>query len=596
VSKGIHQIKIGLITCLALITVIFALGSIFLWTTNYETLTNLVLKTVHKEDWRPYFEERVFPPNRFNTLQYLATLFSLSWTFFAYWFYKKSYYFADVLSGFWQQSCAIIRQQIQQFERQEKIFFLVLLIGFALRGFFQIYRYELQYDEAWTYNHFISNGFLVSAISPNNNHLLYSLFACLFDYLPIAAKYSLRLPVYLGGLATCILFYWMIRSIWKSQWALVALAWFAFSPSICFYSMYARGYIFQIFFTLLATWASLKITTKNTPKSTANPTAKSTADYFWLVWVLANILGFYSVPTYAYIWVLLNVFLCLHLITKNTNWKPWIWSNIFVLLVTSLLYFPFLISNGLNTLVAIASTEAPQGEAFLSYQDKVADWVLLGAGRLTSVYWFWCLLILAVLPIWWKAKSSLIRRTVELILLFLLFPSILNLSLGTQPPYRVWCFLAIFVALIIPLIGSFYASKIKSSAILCFLAILLSSFSIWRTEVHYAIRWSAELDKEVEKIATSLLDNEFSEVYLFSNYDKPLLEYYYLQNQQRLKVFMATPDSKNYAPFVNAPIYEVVLWDKEDRVASPKEQAWLEQYYPNILYEDHRVVLRKAAQ
>ena len=583
-SKGIHQIKIIWSTSIALISLIFAIGSLALWMTDYETLTNLVLKTVHKEDWRPYFEERVFPPNRFNTLQYLATLFSLTWTCFAYWFYKKSYYFAEVLAIFWQQSFAIIRQQIQQFERQEKIFFLVLLISFALRGFSQIYRYELQYDEAWTYNHFISNGFLISAISPNNNHLLYSLFACLFDYLPIGAKYSLRLPVYLGGLATCILFYWLIRSIFKWQWALVSLAWFAFSPSICFYSMYARGYIFQIFFTILATWASLKITTKNT------------TNYFWLVWVLANILGFYSVPTYAYIWLLLNAFLCLHLIPKNTNWKPWIWSNIFVLLITSLLYFPFLISNGLNTLVAIASTEAPQGETFLAYQDKVADWVLLGAGRLTSVYWFWCLLMLAVLPIWWKAKSNLIRRIIELILLFLLFPSILNLSLGTQPPYRVWCFLTIFVALIIPLIGSFYTSKIKSSFFLLFLAILLSSCSIWRTEVHYAIRWSAELDKEVKKIATILLDNEFSEVYLFSNYDKPLLEYYYLKDQQRLKVFMASPDSKNYAPFVNASIYEVVLWDKEDRVASQEEQAWLEQYYPSILYEDNRVVLRKAAQ
>ncbi|MBL4649944.1 MAG: hypothetical protein JKY03_09440 [Aureispira sp.] len=587
-SKGIRQIKIILITCNALTTVIFAIGSILLWMTDYETLTNSVLKAVHKEDWRPYFEQHVFPPNRFKTFQYLALLFSLAWTCFAYWFYKKSYYFAQIVSNFWQESRAIIRQQIQQFERQEKIFFLVLLTGFALRGISQIYRYELQYDEAWTYNHFISNGFLISAISPNNNHLLYSLFACLFDYLPIGAKYSLRLPVYLGGLATCILFYWMIRSIWKWQWALVALAWFAFSPGICFYSMYARGYIFQIFFTLLATWASLKITTKWTTKPSAN--------YFWFVWVLANILGFYSVPTYAYIWMLLNAFLCIQMITKNTNWKPWIWANIFVLLTTSLLYFPLLISNGLNTLVAIASTEAPQGEAFLNYQDKVADWILLGAGRLTSVYWFWCLLILSMLPIWWKTKSNVIRRVIELILLFLLFPSILNLSFGTQPPYRVWCFLTIFIALIIPLIGSFYTSKIKTSPFLVFLAIVLSSFSIWRTEVHYAIRWSAELDQEVKKIATTLLDIEFSEVYLFSNYDKPLLEYYYLQDQQRLKVLMAAPDSKNHAPFINAPIYQVVLWDKEDRVASQEEQAWLEQYYPSILYEDDRVVLRKANQ
>jgi hypothetical protein len=584
VSKSTRPIKIIGITFIALTTCIFAIGTIALWITDYETLTNVVLKMVHKEDWRPYFEQHVFPPSRFNSLRYFALIFSLLWASFGYWFYKKSDYFAKVFLDFWQQSFALIRQQIQQFERQEKRLFLVLLIGFALRGIFQIYRYELQYDEAWTYNHFISNGFLISAISPNNNHILYSLFACLFDYLPIGAKYSLRLPVYLGGLATCILLYWMLRSIWKWQWALVGLAWFAFSPGICFYSMYARGYIFQIFFAILATWASLKIT------------SKTTSNYFWWLWVLANILGFYSVPTYAYIWLLLNAFLLINVITKNTKWTAWVSSNLSILLVTGLLYFPFLITNGLNTLVAIASSEAPQGEAFLAYQDKVADWLLLGAGRLTPVYWFWCLLLLSLLPIWWKTKSNIIRRTIELSLLFLLFPTVLNLTLGTQPPYRVWCFLTIFIALIIPLIGSFYTSKITSNSFLIVLAIALSSVSIWRTEVHYAIRWSAELDKEVKQIAKTLLDHEFSEVYLFSNYDKPLLEYYYLQDQQRLKVFMAVPNSKNYAPFINAPIYQVVLWDKEDRVSSQEEQSWLEQYYPTILYEDHRVVLRKAAQ
>jgi hypothetical protein len=584
VSKGTHPIKIILITCIALITLIFALGSIALWMIDYDTLTDFVLETVHKKDWQSYFKEQVFPPSRFNSLQYLALPLSLIWTCFAYWFYKKTSYFSNVLSAFWQQSRTIIRQQIQQFEQKEKVFFFVLLIAFALRGIVQIYRYELQYDEAWTYNHFISNGFLISAISPNNNHILYTLLACLFDYLPIAAKYSLRLPVYLGGLATCVLFYWMVRSIWKWQWALVALAWFVFSPGICFYSMYARGYIFQISFTLLATWASLKIT------------SKASTNYFWFIWALANILGYYSVPTYAYIWLLLNAFLGIHVLIKNTNWKPWIWSNIVILFITGLLYFPFLITNGLNTLLAIASTKAPQGEAFLNYQDKVADWILFGGGRLTPVYWFWCLLLFFALPIWWKVKSNVLRRTIELILLFLLFPSILNLSLGTQPPYRVWCFLTIFVALIIPLIGSFYTKKIKSNALLIFLAIALSSVSIWRTEVHYAIRWSADLDKEVKRIATTLLDHNFSEVYLFSNYDKPLLEYYYLQDQQRLKVFMSTPDSKNYAPFVKTSIYQVVLWDKEDRVASAEELAWLKQHYPNILYEDHRVVLRQSAQ
>ena len=167
--------------------------------------------------------------------------------------------------------------------------------------------------------------------------------------------------------------------------------------------MYARGYIFQLFFTILATWASLKLAHKNG------------SNYFWLIWSLANILGFYSVPTYAYIWVILNAFLSIYVLAKKAKIKPWIWSNIFVLLITGLLYFPFLITNGFNTLVAIASTKAPQGEAFLNYQDKVADWILFGGGRLTPVYWFWCLLLLLITPIWWKTKNHLRRSLIELI-------------------------------------------------------------------------------------------------------------------------------------------------------------------------------------
>lgn len=581
-SKHHPRIKVLLTVFIVLITCVFAIGCIALWLIDYETLTNILLKIVHKEAWRPYFEQHVFPPYRFLLLQYIAIPFSLLWFLFACWFYKKTNYFSTSLFVFANESKKKIQQQISKFEAQEYLCFCLLLLAFCVRGLLQIYRYELQYDEAWTYNHFISNGFLVSAISPNNNHILYTLFACLFDYIPLGAKYTLRLPVYLGGIGTCILFYWMLRSFVRWQWAMLALVWFAFSPAICFYSMYARGYIFQIFFTVFATWASFKMVTHKA------------SNYHWHVWILSSILGFYSVPTYAYVWVVLNVFLVIHLFRNRVHWKRFIWSNVIVLLGTCILYFPFLVTNGLSTLIDVASTKAPQGEAFINYQDKVADWVLLGAGRLTPVYWFWVLLLFFALPIWWKTQQASIRRSIELTLLFLLFPSILNLIVGTQPPYRVWCFLTIFIGVLIGLLGNFYLSKFKSSAFTVVLALLLSSCSIWRTEVHYAIRWSADLDRTVKEMSRVLLENNFSEVYLFSNYDKPLLTYYYLVEKKRLKVYMSAVDSKNYAPFVNAPVYEVVLWDKEDRTSSLEEELWLKQHYPTVLYEDHRVVLKSS--
>ncbi len=584
-NNSILRIQRFLNISIVLITVIVILGSLGLWIVNYETLTSFILKMVHKESWRTYFEQEVFPPSRFHLLQYLVLILSLFWAFIGYRLYTQTQYLATNFAYVGRQSKNILHRQIQQFEKQETFFFLSILLLFSLRGILQIYRYELQYDEAWTYNHFISNGFFVSAISPNNNHILYTLIACWFDYLPFEAKYCLRFPAYLGGIATCILFYGMVRSLLgQRKWALIALAWFAFSPAICFYSMYARGYIFQIFFTILTFWTSLKLST---------PHHSISSNYLWGVWIIASILGFYSVPTYAYIWLVINSFLGIHFFTQSGQYKKWLISLLSVLLVTTLLYFPFLITNGFNTLIAVASTEAPQGEHFVSYQDKVADWILFGGGRGTSVYWFWLLLTCCTLSIWWKTTAQRIKRTIELVILFLLFPSLLNLLIGTQPPYRVWCFLSIAVGLSLGIIGSHYTQKLTSSVVFILIALSLSFFSIWRTEVHYAIRWSATLDQNVKTISNVLLQHNFSEVYLFSNYDKPLLEYYYLIKEKRLKVFMEAKASKNHAPFINIRLYPVVLWDKEDRVASLEEKQWLEQYYPITLYEDARVALRK---
>lgn len=573
-----------------LLLAIFAIGSgilascLGLWLLNYEEFTTLVLETVHKEHWRPYFETTVFPPQHFHISRYLAIIFCFGWGLFAFWFSSKVRTASQFIYYFLQQSKSLLSHQYQLFKPIEWRFFVGIMLLFIGRGLLQLYRYELQYDEAWTYNHFISNGFIVSAISPNNNHILYSLLACFFDYLPIEAKYSLRLPVYIGGWATCGLFYCFVRRFWNWQWALIALAWFAFSPSICFYSMYARGYIFQIFFTILALWSTLKICSKAPSK------------YVWTIWILSQILGFYSVPTYAYVWLLLNSILFFFILTQQTDyWRSWLIANTVVGFSLFLLFLPFIATHGLQTLLNIASNQAPQGEQFIHYQDKVADWLLLGAGRLTPVYWFWCLLILMLGYTRLQQTSHIQQKILEISCLFLLFPSLLNLSIGTQPPYRVWCFLAVFLGLVFPILGTQYLIVRPSTRFLTLLILPLISFNIWRTEVHYAICWSAQLDKTNKKLAQIMLDKELPECYFFSNYDKPLLECYYLHAQKRLQTFMIDSSSKNHAPFVHARLYAAVLWDKEDRISSPEEQAWLNQHYPIILYQDQRIELRQPS-
>ena len=572
-------LSILLLTGSAIIGCCILGASLLCWYWEYETFTTFVLEAVEKQDWRSYFEQSVFPSTRYQQVRYFSFLLFLCWCGSFYWLWKHVAVVADKIYDFTTEIKSQIQQQVKQTTTKEKIALGLLLLVFALRGLWQMHRYELQYDEAWTYNHFVSKGLLISAISPNNNHIFYTLLACISDYLPLTAKYSLRLPVYLGGLLTCLLFYVFARSRWGIAWALVSLAWFAFSPSIVFYSMCARGYIFQILATVLAIWATLKVIE-----------AKDKQRFYWCLWGFANGLGMYSVPTHAYVWLLLNVVL---LMTKfqqaEFQWKTWWWTNISLVLVLVLCYLPLLLTNGMNLLLGAAVQSSVAGEYWWNYQDKVSDWLLLGGGRHTPVYWFWLLLIGALIVLGWKYfNDKKLRNELVIVILFLSFPTLLNFTLGTQPPYRVWCFLVVAIALCIPIIGTKLLLKPPKLALGC-MAIGLSLFSFWRTEVHYFINWSKQLDKDAVVVSQRLLERNIDECYFFSNYDKPLLECYHLRAGHRLKTAMMDAVSKNYAPFVDGRIYQAVLWDKEDRVPTTAEQTWLKAHYPTLIYENSRI-------
>jgi hypothetical protein len=592
-----RRIKILLLILVSIIGFCILAMTIWLWALDYDTFTTIILEAVDKQSWRPYFQASVLTPSRFHLIRYLLFIILGAWILVSYWVFKNIRPYSHSIARFIQKTTLIRRHHVQQTTKTEKIFLALIFLAFAIRGLWQMHYVELQYDEAWTYNHFISKGFIVSLISPNNNHIFYTLFACITDYLPLEAKYSLRLPAYFGGMATCLLFYAMARSIWDWRWALVALAWFAFSPGVAIYSMYARGYIFQLFFTILVFWTTLKILSNS-----------DNSRYYWTLWVLANILGLYSLPTHTYVLVAINIILLIAILVERLiDWKHWLIANITVFVLTSLLYLPLMLTNGVNVLVDVATTNTPQGEPFWNYQDKVSDWLLIGAGRGTPVYWFWLLFVLVlVVVLILNRKEIKQRKPIGISLFFLLIPSLLNLLTGSQPPFRVWCFLTLFIAIAIPIIGTQIVPKINSNILLIGMIISFISFGllrvvglsetgVFKTEIkgHYAMYWSLELDREAKKIAAIMQEKNIDECYFFSNYDKPLLECYYLRAGKSLKPFMISTSSKNYAPFVNSPIYQSVLWDKEDRVATQAEINWLEQYYPIVIYKNKRIEIRK---
>jgi hypothetical protein len=577
-------LRFGLLLFWGAVGCLLIVGLAYTSLTTYEAFTTTLLRQVHKLDWRAYFQTAVLPQQRYALLPYWLGFGAFLWLLLSPRYCRNSGRWSRLLAVFIKTSA---QQQLQFWRRRERseVFFLVVIIGAAaLRMIHYTTRYALQYDEAWTYNHFVSNGILVSAVSPNNNHILYTLLACLTDALPIAGSYSLRLPVLLGGLLLLLVFYPLVRRAGNRNWALLSLTFLAFAPAASLYSLYARGYIFQLLFTVLAVQASWQL-----------QQAKSKKRQHWGTWIGALTVGLYSVPTQVYVWVALSGYLLWKGRTSTAFLKAWTWANASVLLLTALLYAPYFITNGSRVLLEAA--QASNSGFSWSYQDKVADWLLWGGGRGTPVYVLWLGIWAGLVLLYVNNKIGAAQRVLaELVGLFLLLPTVLNAVLGTQPPYRIWCFLSPFLALALLLIGQAVLPRWAGKKSLLLAIIVAISLYSWRLERHYALQWSAQLDWQVKAIATILLEEQVENCYLFSNYDKPLLEYYYLRQGQRLNSYMVDKASKHYAPFQQLPLYEAVLWDSEDHEASPEERAWLERYYPIVRYRDARVQLHLPAQ
>jgi len=553
-------------------------GIVICYAMDYASFADMVLAIADKEDWRTFFEQEIFPESRFDLLRLLLVVMALLWGGSAFWLIRHQRQIVTSVGWWCLMAWRKGRRQLSFANKSELYLFFFILGLFLLRSLWNSYHYALQYDEAWTYNHFVSKGLLVSLISPNNNHILYTLFASLLDGWGLPVKYALRLPVLVGGLAVVTLFYLFVRQIMDWRWALLGMLLFAFSPAVMFYTLYARGYIFQLFFTVLGLWAVLALL-ESKPKGA----------FFWPLWGVTLVLGTYSVPTHLYVWLGFNVLLLIGVLGKKLRWQSWLATNVGSLLVLMVLFFPLFMTSGMTTLWNAATGVTVHGESFWNYQNRVADWLLVGGGRGTPVYWAMGLLVLSIGFISRKATKTL-RWLAYLCLIMVALPTVVGATLGTQTPYRAWCFITPFIVIGILLIISGWRPKIaKQYVLVC--GLVLGSLTFWRSEVHYFVHWSEALDKEAHQIANKMMQAAISSCYFFSNYDKPLLICYYLEQEKVLETPMIFEGSKDYAPFVKGKIYEAVLWDKEDRQAQAGEWDWLQQHYPQLLYENERIAI-----
>ena len=571
--------------CLAL--PIFWIGNTVLFAyLDYEDFTDCILANTEKENWRTYFQKSVFPLHRYQFLPHLLGIITGLNALFSVWFWKRIPAINRAVFHFWKKVSRYISRFSASMTRVERFVFSLLLTAYLIRSAYQIQTIPITYDEAWTYNHFISKGLLVSIFSPNNNHVLYTILSVFTDCLPLSDTWTLRLVALLTGILSCFAFYGLARSIFCWRIGLILLSYFIFAPSMSFFSVYARGYSLLILGAILSFWAVIRLT--------QYPESKAT----WWFYIFGNFIGFYGCLAYVYNFLpLLLIGVIWMLIHRNgALLKHALVCNLILFVLLSIFYSPLLLTNGGSFLVQAAQTTDPNGinaTRFWIYTGRLADWLITGQ----SLYLYPYFLVFALILLGWVYKFKNDLKSVFIgfsVILYTLFPALLYLLTETWTVYRIWCFELIYISLGIGL-GLKVLPKNSLQKYLPLGILIGASLGFMGSQWHYFTHWSRHLDREVIKIHHLLLKHEVEECYAFSNYEKPLLKYYQLRAENPLQVYMPFPNSKDYKAF-NQRNYQAVLWDKEAYRSFPKESEALKKHAYVSIYENERIILYIAPQ
>ena len=274
---------------------------------------------------------KMLTPARFVFLQlscvFLASLFAV-----AAYRVKSIYPYVSRL-------CFYIKQAFRNILADAKTVnaLLVLAIPFFCSVYFAL-TLPVSYDEAYTYLFFTSKPVYVSALfyPAPNNHVLYSLLASVADCIPfLNPLLCLRLPSLLISLLLNIVAYSFIKRCYGEKLAMFVVAVFSMLFLSVYYSYMGRGYTLMLLFFVIAFYAVHNILRQD----------NKTKD--WAFFSIASVLGFYTIPSFLYAFVTLNIVILLY------NYKhigKQVIYNLLVSLGVAVLYLPIIVINGFGAL------------------------------------------------------------------------------------------------------------------------------------------------------------------------------------------------------------------------------------------------------
>jgi Dolichyl-phosphate-mannose-protein mannosyltransferase len=441
-----YSIKIILTTFLFLLIIVFAF-SIF---SGYKVCLEYVISVINQKQ----NSEKIFGLITLNKFRYLQTLLIFIFILIGF----SLYYFKHILNFInlcLRELYFSINQAIQRVLKSEIKYLLIIPI---LSSIYFAFYLPVSYDEAYTYLNFTSKSILssISYYPAPNNHILHSFITNFTKYCPfLSPLMCLRIPSIFANIFTWILTYSFITKYFNKNTALIVVSIASMLFMSVYYSYMSRGYALLSLFFMIAFVSSFNIVKEN------NQTKH------WVWFLVSSILGFYTMPSFLYPFITLNVFI---FIFNYKNILKQTVINIVISVIVFFLYLPIIIINGLEALTNNKFvTPIPRTEAL----QKLPAFFLNSIAEITGLSWTYIISLLLLSFI-----LLLIKRKKEDILIYLLFiisPFILLTIHSVIPFSRTFIYYGFILVFLIALPLSDFFQKIKYQYLLISLLLIQST-------------------------------------------------------------------------------------------------------------------------
>ncbi|OWY24434.1 hypothetical protein C7N43_36665 [Sphingobacteriales bacterium UPWRP_1] len=552
------MIKAGYYSLLLGILGLLAAGTAVLWYYDYDSFTLLLAQRSGKMAVLPLVRSRFFTPSKFEFARIAGVVLLAGYLFALPMLVKKASRATNAVINSGQQTGLLIKawaRLVWPGTRGGRFCFVLLMLLLLIKAVYYL-QYPVQYDEAWTYNYFLSGNIFV-ALAVYNNHPLYVVLAWFFGFLPFDAAVNMRIPVVIFGVLSVLAMIGLLRHFYNYHVSLAASAYFAFSGPVTFYMLYARGYMLLTFFVIASVYCMFKML--ETGKAGEQGEIWNKWTYLFAV---ACALGFYSMPTFIYPYAAIFFYTTAVALRRQMR-VPWLGATLVVVVLTLLLYAPMLLGTGVRPGAEVATNAH-------SWQ-----WVWQHGQHYLNRCWYFLfgtalhypvLATLSAALLWAYYNSNYAQR--QLTMFSGLAVGVMVIAYVLQRVYipeRIWTYQIVFIACLFALLLNSAVNrlpaKLRNNALIL-IAGMVVVMNVYLSNRNDFVNWSLPRDNNSRHIAHIFLQNNVQRYYLNFDYYKPMLEYYYKTRNKNLQAVMGNPGSVDYAPFNPAgKLYDAIIWD-----------------------------------